>query len=164
MKLWLKRTIFWVPNEYQTDIWLLQWIVHGSWQELQAAPLPFNAHTFLTITVKSSFNYWWLQNVQLLMTAKWLTDWLIAAKLLIEDTKSMLRLCWRLLSNLRSMIDDCKSWSQAWLNWTNKVSTFLEKAKPDYFSEKLNWTCRILQAGWRETKRKKLTLTVYLYS
>ena len=112
--------------------------------------------------------------VQLLMTARWLIDWLMTAKfwrllsnlqliivywwlknsdnllnavkLLIEDTKSMLRLCWRLLSNLRSMIDNCKSWSQSWLNWTNKLSTFEEKAKPDYFSEKLNWTCRILQA------------------
>ena len=67
------------------------------------------------------------------------------------------------------MIDNCKSWSQSWLNWTNKLSTFEEKAKPDYFSEKLNLTCRILQAGFGKLantfiilKRKELTLPVFI--
>ena len=177
-----------------------------SWQELQAAPVPFNVHTFMSNLRSIILNYelWNYdskgQSFQCPMNIQLIFDFCnelftaVGRNYKLLPCHSMLTLFWRLLSNHRSIIDDCKMfnywWLQndwlidwllqncwlmtqnqcsgfaddyfqilvqwlmklqklepAWLNWTNKVSTFLEKAKPDYFSEKLNWTCRILQAG-----------------
>ena len=86
--------------------------------------------------------------VQLLMTVKWLTDWLMAAKFwrfvhwliaanwLIDDTKPMLRLCWRLLSNLRSMIDK----AGARPGWIGPTKSQLSKKKPNLIIFQRNWT------------------------